>query len=652
VTDHFPLGTTTVNCTTDGGVSGTPASASATITVQDTTAPSFGSPPDVSGSTDIPGGTPTVTYTNPPATDAVSGTLASSCSPSSGTQFPIGSTTVTCTATDAAGNQGSGMFTVRVDFVDDVKPTLTVPGDATVEATGPSGAVFTYSATATDNVDTPSVSCSPSSGSTFPIGDTTVNCAARDVAGNEADGSFHVVVTDTTKPQIGPAPDINDTTNDSGGKNVSFPIPPATDSVDGSLTATCSPASGSHFNVGTTPVTCTAADAQHNSASTSFNVKLTFVDNAPPVFANVPADLTREANGPSGSVVTYTNPTATDAVDGPIASVNCTPASGATFPLGTTTVACSASDSSGNAASASFRIAVVDTTPPRLIPPGDREVYATNDSGIYAADDAAAAFVRGASATDIADAHPTITSDAPSFFPVGQTVVTFVAHDSSGNTSAAKATLTVRSKPSPGATPPPLPPPSDRKPPAEVSGLGAVAGDRIVTLRWSNPADTDFAGVVVSRARSGETAADVVYRGSATTFTDRAVVDGVEYRYVVVAVDKDGNASTGVAVVAQPQMLMLRSPRNGTVVKKPPKLVWLAAAKAAYYNVQLFRGSTKILSAWPKKTALSLQRKWNYKAKRYRLTPGAYTWYVWPGFGAISEVKYGPLLGSSSFTVR
>jgi hypothetical protein len=185
-----------------------------------------------------------------------------------------------------------------------------------------------------------------------------------------------------------------------------------------------------------------------------------------------------------------------------------------------------------------------------------------------------------------------------------------------------------------------------------VSGLGAVAGDRIVTLRWSNPADTDFAGVVVSRARSGETAADVVYRGSATTFTDRAVVDGVEYRYVVVAVDKDGNASTGVAVVAQPQMLMLRSPRNGTVVKKPPKLVWLAAAKAAYYNVQLFRGSTKILSAWPKKTALSLQRKWNYKAKRYRLTPGAYTWYVWPGFGAISEVKYGPLLGSSSFTVR
>ena len=97
---------------------------------------------------------------------------------------------------------------------------------------------------------------------------------------------------------------------------------------------------------------------------------------------------------------------------------------------------------------------------------------------------------------------------------------------------------------------------------------------------------------------------------------------------------------------------MLRSPRNGTVVKKPPKLVWLAAAKAAYYNVQLFRGSTKILSAWPRKTALSLQRKWNYKAKRYRLTPGAYTWYVWPGFGAISEVKYGSLLGSSSFTVR
>ena len=145
---------------------------------------------------------------------------------------------------------------------------------------------------------------------------------------------------------------------------------------------------------------------------------------------------------------------------------------------------------------------------------------------------------------------------------------------------------------------------------------------------------------------------DVVYRGSAASFTDRNVVDGVEYRYVVVAVDKNGNASTGVAVVAQPKLLMLRSPKNGTVVNKPPKLVWLAAAKATYYNVQLFRGSTKILSAWPKKTTLALQRTWKYKATRYRLAAGAYTWYVWPGFGAISDVKYGTLLGSSSFTVR
>ena len=86
---------------------------------------------------------------------------------------------------------------------DTTPPTLTVPANATVEATGPAGAAFTYAATATDDVDLhPSVVCVPSSGSVFSLGATTVHCTATDAAGNSSSGSFTVTVVDTTPPSV------------------------------------------------------------------------------------------------------------------------------------------------------------------------------------------------------------------------------------------------------------------------------------------------------------------------------------------------------------------------------------------------------------------------------------------------------------------
>jgi hypothetical protein len=75
-------------------------------------------------------------------------------------------------------------------------------------------------------------------------------------------------------------------------------------------------------------------------------------------------DQVIEANGPSGSVVTF-SPTATDDVDGAVAVI-CTPPSGTTFPLGTTTVTCTARDRAGNVATASFTVMVQDTTAPSV----------------------------------------------------------------------------------------------------------------------------------------------------------------------------------------------------------------------------------------------------------------------------------------------
>jgi Tol biopolymer transport system component len=80
-------------------------------------------------------------------------------------------------------------------------------------------------------------------------------------------------------------------------------------------------------------------------------------DTTAPTFSNVPAPLTQEASGPSGAEITYDEPTATDRVDGSVA-VECSPASGSTFPLGTTEVTCTARDKAGNKASESFTVTV------------------------------------------------------------------------------------------------------------------------------------------------------------------------------------------------------------------------------------------------------------------------------------------------------
>ncbi|MEW6683481.1 MAG: SBBP repeat-containing protein [Nitrospirota bacterium] len=86
-------------------------------------------------------------------------------------------------------------FIVAEPVADTTPPVLTVPGTITTNATSPAGAVVSYSASATDNRDSaPGVTCTPSSGSTFPIGTTTVTCMASDVAGNSASVQFQVIV--------------------------------------------------------------------------------------------------------------------------------------------------------------------------------------------------------------------------------------------------------------------------------------------------------------------------------------------------------------------------------------------------------------------------------------------------------------------------
>jgi len=74
--------------------------------------------------------------------------------------------------------------------------TLSLPADINVEATSAAGAVVEFTVTATDDTDpSPVVTCTPASGSTFPVGTTVVNCTATDASDNSSDGSFSVTVT-------------------------------------------------------------------------------------------------------------------------------------------------------------------------------------------------------------------------------------------------------------------------------------------------------------------------------------------------------------------------------------------------------------------------------------------------------------------------
>lgn len=115
-------------------------------------------------------------------------------SPASGSVFAVGTTTVECTATDAAGNASTCSFEVTVT-ADQTPPAIECPAPISVSCAGPEGGRVQFTVTVTDECDpSPRVVASPASGSTFPIGTTTVTVTATDASGNSAECTFDVTV--------------------------------------------------------------------------------------------------------------------------------------------------------------------------------------------------------------------------------------------------------------------------------------------------------------------------------------------------------------------------------------------------------------------------------------------------------------------------
>jgi hypothetical protein len=94
-------------------------------------------------------------------------------------------------------NTNNNVSTATTTVTDTQPPALSCPGSVTsvTPNIGGSSAVVTYpTPTASDNCPGVTVACNPPSGSTFPVGCTTVACTATDASGNTASCSFQVCV--------------------------------------------------------------------------------------------------------------------------------------------------------------------------------------------------------------------------------------------------------------------------------------------------------------------------------------------------------------------------------------------------------------------------------------------------------------------------
>ena len=366
----FPVGTTTVTVTSSTGPVCT-----FTVTVQDTQAPSVSCPVNIT----IPNTSnqcgAIVSFTLPSATDNCPGVTVTA-NPASGSFFPVGTTTVTVTASDLSPNSPNTTCTFTVTVQDTQAPSITCPANITVPNTSNQcGAIVSFTLpSATDNCPGVTVSASPASGSFFSIGTTTVTITASDLSTDSPNSTcaFTVTVQDTQSPSV-TCPANMTVANDPGqcGAIVSFALPSATDNCPG-VSVITSPASGSFFPVGTTTVTVTASDLSPDSPNTTCTFTVTVIDTEAPSIT-CPATVNVNTNASGCTALVPASSTM------PVVNDNCAvtlvewSVSGATpalsgfgnlgnylFSTGTSLVSYRVSDAAGNNSICTFNVVVTN----------------------------------------------------------------------------------------------------------------------------------------------------------------------------------------------------------------------------------------------------------------------------------------------------
>ncbi|REJ81428.1 MAG: HYR domain-containing protein, partial [Bacteroidetes bacterium] len=271
----------------------------------------------------------------------------------------------------------------------------------------------------------------------YAIGTTTVTWTVTDNSGNTGTCTQVITVEDNEDPYFYPVVN-NITVNTDPGRCDARVYWTEPDEYDNCLVISSSTShnSGALFQIGATTVTYSVTDYQGNNGSMVFTV--TVVDDEDPTIScpsDVTASATAGACGKSASLVTLGVPTYDDNCSGSSVS-NDAPAF---FPVGTTTVTWTVEDASGNTATCEQLVTITDDEDPTISCPSD--VTASATAG--ACGKSASLVTLGVPTYDDNCSGSSVSNDAPAFFPVGTTTVTWTVEDASGNTATCEQLVTI-----------------------------------------------------------------------------------------------------------------------------------------------------------------------------------------------------------------
>ena len=417
-----PVGTTT-NIFTATDASGNTSSYSFTVTVTDNEKPIITCPTPLSKNTDLGVCGAVTTFATATATDNCGATVAQTAGLANGATFPVGTSSVTFTATDAAGNTSSCSFDVVV--TDNQAPVFNNVIVPTIPKTiSMLGRKSTYT----------NVQLNGGSNYISVTGGTSVTLTYNRVSGYDGGAGCPGCIT---QHYIGLNGVFSECHNAGGGSS----------SVSRTFNAPTSPGIYYITQTATWWYYCNQFGVPANSNNPSEAIAVVVVQGGSGAF--IGSDITQTADvGQCSAVITYTTPTASDNCGVAVAQTSGI-SSGSAAPVGTTTNIFTATDASGNTSSYSFTVTVTDNEKPKVTCPTNIVVSA-------AANVCEAQVFFTVSATDNCAFNADITAGlaSGSIFPVGTTTNMFTATDASGNTSSCSFTVTVTDNQAPTFTRP------------------------------------------------------------------------------------------------------------------------------------------------------------------------------------------------------
>ncbi len=434
------LGNNTVTLTVTD-VNGNSESATAVVTVVDNILPQITAPANINQQTDAGLCTATVNLGSPVVSDNCSTVTPTNNAPS---VFPVGTTIVTWTVRDAAGNTRTA--TQSVTITDNEKPTISVANINVNNDAGTCGASIAIAQpTTADNCGVASVMGERSDNqlltADYPVGTTTITWTVRDVNGNSVSTTQAIVVTDNEKPTISVS-NIN-VNNDAGKCGASITIAQPITADNCGVASVMGERSDNQlltadYPVGTTTITWTVRDVNGNSVSTTQTIVVT--DNEKPTISATNLNVSNDA-GKCGASITIAAPNTSDNcgvanVDG-VRSDNASLS--AEYPVGTTTITWTVRDVNGNTNTTTQIIVVNDTELP---------VVKTQNIVIQLAANGQASITTAQINNGSTDncAIATIVLDKVNFncSNVGENTVVLTVTDIHGNSASANSIVTVQ----------------------------------------------------------------------------------------------------------------------------------------------------------------------------------------------------------------